>query len=85
MSDIKMFSTSSDKWTKRHKGAKKYKMETKDFTFKNKNNEFCSIDSSDLVERLKGSLSRMDKGSAYEITVFFENYGNNFFSENFEI
>jgi hypothetical protein len=75
MSDIKMVGTMSESIQRIYKGSKKYKIQTKEVKFKNKKNEFCSIERDDLVERLETSLTKFEKGYGYLINVFFENYG----------
>ena len=57
MSDIKMVGTMSESIQRIYKGSKKYKIQTKEVKFKNKKNEFCSIERDDLVERLETSLT----------------------------
>ena len=54
---------------------KKYNLKTQELKFKNKKNEFCSIDSDDLLTRLESAISKIEIGYGYIINVFFENYG----------
>jgi len=76
MSDIKMVGSVSESLQKIYKTSKKkYNLKTQELKFKNKKNEFCSIDSDDLQERLKAAISKMEIGYGYQINVFFENYG----------
>ena len=76
MSDIKMVGSVSESLQKIwNTSKKKYNLKTQELKFKNKKNEFCSIDSDDLLTRLESALSKMEKGYGYQINVFFENYG----------
>ena len=76
MSDIKMVGSVSESLQKIwNTSKKKYNLKTQELKFKNKKNEFCSIDSDDLLTRLESALNKMEKGYGYQINVFFENYG----------
>ena len=57
MSDIKMVGSVSESLQKIwNTSKKKYNLKTQELKFKNKKNEFCSIDSDDLQERLKAAI-----------------------------
>ena len=62
MSDIKMVGSVSESLQKIwNTSKKKYNLKTQELKFKNKKNEFCSIDSDDLLTRLESALSKMEK------------------------